>query len=58
MKYDVIVTDAENIFEMDDIGNNLIRLDDVSEAEVKRIIDIFGRRYFQVVLFPKRESEE
>lgn len=58
MKYDVIVTDAENIFEMDDIGNNLIRLDDVSEAEVKRIIDIFGRRDFQVVLFPKWESEE
>lgn len=58
MKYDVIVTDAENIFEMDDIGNNLIRLDDVSEAEIKHIIDIFGRRGFQVVLFPKRESEE
>lgn len=43
MKYDVIVTDAENIFEF---------------AEIKHIIDIFGRRGFQVVLFPKRESEE
>lgn len=58
MKYDVIVTDAENIFEMDDIGNNLIRVDDVPEEEVNHIIDIFGRRGFQVVLFPKRESEE
>ena len=58
MKYDVIITDAENIFEFDDIANNLIRLDDVSEAEIKHIIDIFGRRGFQVVLFPKRESEE
>ena len=58
MKYDVIVTDAENIFEMDDIANNLIRLDDVPEEEVHYIIDIFGRRDFQVVLFPKRESEE
>lgn len=58
MKYDAIVTDAEDIFELDDIQNNLLRLDDISEEEVKHIVDIFGRRDFQVVLFPRLGSEE
>lgn len=58
MKYDAIVTDAEDIFELDDIQNNLLRLDDISEEEVKHIVDIFGRRDFQVVLFPRMGSEE
>ena len=41
MKYDVIVTDAENILEL-----------------VKHIVDIFGSRDFQIVLFPRLGSEE
>ena len=58
MKYDVIVTDAEDIFELDGIQDNLLRLDDISEEEVKHIVDIFDSRDFQVVLFPRRGSEE
>ena len=47
MKYDVIVTDAENILELDDLQDNLLRLDCISEEEVKHIVDIrsgFSRR--------------
>ena len=58
MKYDVIVTDAENIFELDDLQVNLLRLDCISEEEVKHIVDIFGSRDFQIVLFPRLGSEE
>lgn len=58
MKYDVIVTDAENIFELDALRDILLRLDCISKEEVKHILDIFGSRYFQVVLFPRRGSEE
>lgn len=58
MKYDVIVTDAENIFELDALRDNLLRLDCISKEEVKHILDIFGSRYFRVVLFPRRGSEE
>lgn len=57
MKYDVIVTDAENILELDDLQDNLLRLDCISE-EVKHIVDIFGSRDFQIVLFPRLGSEE
>lgn len=56
MKYDVIVTDAEDILELDDIQNNLIGLDDISEEEVKHIIDIFGSHNFKIILFPKLGS--
>lgn len=41
MKYDVIVTDAEDIFELSDLQDNILRLDDISEEEVKHIVDIF-----------------
>lgn len=58
MKYDVIVTDAENIFELDDLQDNLLQLDYISEEEVKHIVDIFGSRDFQIVLFPRLGSEE
>lgn len=58
MKYDVIVTDAENILELDDLQDNLLRLDCISEEEVKHIVDIFGSRGIQVVLFPRLGSEE
>ena len=58
MKYDVIVTDAEDILELDDIQDNLLRLNNVSEEEVKHIVDIFGSRGLQVVLFPRLGSEE
>lgn len=58
MKYDVIVTDAEDIFELDDLQDNLLRLDCISEEEVKHIVDIFGSRGLQVVLFPRMVSEE
>ena len=58
MKYDVIVTDAEDIFELDGIQDNLLRLNNISEEEVKHIVDIFGSRDFQVVLFPRLVSEE
>lgn len=58
MKYDVIVTDAEDIRELDDLQDNHLRLDDISEEEVKHIVDIFGSRGFQVVLFPRLGSEE
>lgn len=58
MKYDVIVTDAENILESDDLQDNLLRLDCISEEEVKHIVDIFGSRGLQVVLFPRLGSEE
>nr|DAQ21163.1 MAG TPA: hypothetical protein [Caudoviricetes sp.] len=58
MKYDVIVTDAENILELDDLQDNLLRLDCISEEEVKHIVDIFGSRDFQIVLFPRLGSEE
>lgn len=58
MKYDVIVTDAEDILELDDLQDNLLRLDCISEEEVKHIVDIFGSRDFQVVLFPRLGSEE
>lgn len=58
MKYDVIVTDAEDILELDDLQDNLLRLDDISEEEVKQIVDIFGSRGLQVVLFPRLVSEE
>lgn len=58
MKYGVIVTDAENIFELDGLQDNLLQLDDISEEEVKHIVDIFGRRDFQIVLFPRLGSEE
>lgn len=58
MKYDVIVTDAENILELDDLQDNLLRLDCISEEEVKHIVDIFGSRGLQVVLFPRLGSEE
>lgn len=58
MRYDVIVTDAEDIFELDGIRDNLLRLNDISKEEVKHIVDIFGSRDFQVVLFPRLGSEE
>ena len=58
MKYDVIVTDAENIFELDALRDNLLRLNNISEEEVKLIVDIFGSRGLQVVLFPRPVSEE
>ena len=58
MKYDVIVTDAENILELDGLQDNLLRLDCISEEEVKHIVDIFGSRDFQIVLFPRLGSEE
>lgn len=58
MRYDVIVTDAEDIFELDDLQDNLLRLDCISEEEVKHIVDIFGSRGLQVVLFPRLGSEE
>lgn len=58
MKYDVIVTDAEDILELDDLQDNLLRLDDISEEEVKHIVDIFGSRDFQIVLFPRLGSKE
>lgn len=58
MKYGVIVTDAEDIFELDNIQDNLLQLDDISEEEVKHIVDIFGSRDFQIVLFPRLGSEE
>ena len=58
MKYDVIVTDAEDILELDDLQDNLLRLDCISEEEVKHIVDIFGSRDFQIVLFPRLGSEE
>lgn len=58
MKYDVIVTDAEDIFELDGIRDNLLRLNDISKEEVKHIVDIFGSRDFQIVLFPRLGSEE
>lgn len=58
MKYDLIVTDAENILELDDLQDNLLRLDCISEEEVKHIVDIFGSRDFQIVLFPRLGSEE
>lgn len=58
MKYDVIVTDAEDIFELDDLQDNLLRLDCISEEEVKHIVDIFGSSDFQIVLFPRLGSEE
>ena len=57
MKYDVIVTDAD-IFELDDPQYNLLRLNNISEEEVKHIVDIFGSRGLQVVLFPRMVSEE
>ena len=57
MKYDVIVTDAD-IFELDDHQYNLLRLNNISEEEVKHIVDIFGSRGLQVVLFPRMVSEE
>ena len=57
MKYDVIVTDAENIFELDDVQDNLLQLDRISEEELKHIVDIFGSRDFHVVLFPRLGSE-
>lgn len=58
MRYDVIVTDAEDIFELDGIRDNLLRLNDISKEEVKHIVDIFGSRDFQIVLFPRLGSEE
>ena len=58
MKYDVFVTDAEDIFELDSIQDNLLRLNNISEEEVKQIVDIFGSRGLQVVLFPRLGSEE
>ena len=58
MKYDVIVTDAEDILELDDLQDNLLRLNNISEEEVKHIVDIFGSRGLQVVLFPRLVSEE
>ena len=58
MKYDVIVTDAEDILELDGIQDNLLRLNNISEEEVKHIVDIFGSRGLQVVLFPRLGSEE
>lgn len=58
MKYDVIVTDADDIFELDGIQDNLLRLNNISEEEVKHIVDIFGSRGLQVVLFPRMVSEE
>ena len=58
MKYDVIITDAEDIFELDGIQDNLLRLNNISEEEVKHIVDIFGSRGLQVVLFPRMVSEE
>ena len=58
MKYDVIITDAEDIFELDGIQDNLLRLNNISEEEVKHIVDIFGSRGLQVVLFPRWRSEE
>lgn len=58
MKYDVIVTDAEDIFELDGIQDNLLRLNNISEEEVKHIVDIYGSRGLQVVLFPRMVSEE
>lgn len=58
MRYDVIVTDAEDIFELDGIQDNLLRLNNISEEEVKHIVDIFGGRGLQVVLFPRLVSEE
>ena len=35
-----------------------LRLDCISEEEVKHIVDIFGSRDFQIVLFPRLGSEE
>lgn len=58
MKYDVIITDAEDIFELDGIQDNLLRLNNISEEEVKHIVDIFGGHGLQVVLFPRWRSEE
>ena len=58
MRYDVIVTDAEDIFELDGIRDNLLRLNNISKEEVKHIVDIFGGRGIQVVLFPRLGSEE
>lgn len=58
MRYDVIVTDAEDIFELDGIQDNLLRLNNISEEEVKHIVDIFGSRGLQVVLFHRLVSEE
>ena len=58
MKYDVIVTDAEDILDLEDLRYNFLGLDDISEEELKHIVDIFGSRDFQIVLFPRLGSEE
>ena len=58
MNYDGLVTEAEDIFELDGIQDNLLRLNNISEEEVKHIVDIFGSRGLQVVLFPRMVSEE
>lgn len=52
------ITQAEDIFELDGIRDNLLRLNDISKEEVKHIVDIFGSRGLQVVLFPRLGSEE
>lgn len=51
-------TKDEDIFELDGIQDNLLRLNNISEEEVKHIVDIFGSRGLQVVLFPRLVSEE
>lgn len=58
MKYDVIVTDAEDILDLEDLQYNFLGLDDISEEELKHIVDIFGSRAFRIVLFPRLGSEE
>lgn len=38
--------------------DNILRLNNISKEEVKHIVDIFGSRGLQVVLFPRLGSEE
>ena len=56
MKYDALIYDCENIFDVDDPAHNMIRIDGLSQSEADDLCDIIMTQHGgSICLLPYKE---
>lgn len=55
MKYDALIYDCENIFDVDDPAHNMIRIDGLSQSEADDLCDVMTQHGVSICLLPYKE---
>lgn len=55
MKYDIVITDAENLYELD-LDSSLIRFNDVSSDKLEVLVKLAAENKLLIAAFPYLEE--